>query len=155
MSRRPTATILKLIRGDAHPERLKDDKPKIDERPALPPGLELTDEEKQMFEWLLTHVYMPGVHGTADGPAFARIARMWVRAQTVDAKVQNQGMVMKNPRTNKPELQPYARISRDLWAALGIALEQIGATPAGRVKLAGPRAGRGAAGEPTSWDDIE
>ena len=152
MSRRPTATILKLIRGDLHPERHKNDKPKIDARPALPPGLTLSEQEQTMFDWLLTHVYVPGIHGTGDGPAFAKIARLWVRVNEADAKVAQFGMVMKNPRTTKPELQPYARLSRDLWQQLGIALAEIGATPAGRVKLAGPRAG---SGEPTSWDQIE
>jgi hypothetical protein len=154
MSKRPTATILKLIRGDPHTARLKDDKPKIDGKPQLPPGLVLSPAEHTMFNWLLDHVYVQGIHGTGDGPAFAKIARLWVRVNDADAKVQAFGMVMKSPRTGKPELQPYARLSRDLWQQLGIALAEVGATPAGRVKLAGPR-GSELPGEPTSWDDIE
>ena len=152
MSRRPTATILKLIRGDNHTERHKDDKPKIDGRPALPPGVTLSEPEVAMFEWLIVHVYVPGIHGTGDGPAFAKIARLWVRANECDAKVTQFGMVMRDPRSAKPELQPFMRLSRDLWKQLGIALAEVGATPAGRVKLAGPRV---APGEPTSWDQIE
>lgn len=151
MSRRPTATVLKMIRGDGHPERFKDDRPKIAGRPALPPGLVLSVDEATMFDWLLEHVALPGVHGTGDGPAFAKIARLWVRVNEADAKVAAQGMVMKSPK-GKPELQPYARLSRDLWQQLGIALAEIGATPAGRVKLAGPKT---PAGDPTSWDQIE
>ena len=152
MSRRPTATILKLIRGDPHVDRLKDDRPKIDARPMLPPGVILSPAEQTMFDWLLTHVYVPGIHGTGDGPAFAKISRLWVRVNEADAKVAQFGMVMKNPRTTKPELQPFARLSRDLWQQLGVALAEIGATPAGRVKLAGPRGPSN--GEPTSWDEI-
>ena len=152
MSRRPSATILKLIRGDAHPERHKDDKPKIDGKPIIPPGAQLNADESAMFEWLIDHVCVPGIHGTGDGPAFCKIARLWVRVNAADARIEQHGLVMKNPKNNKPELQPYTRLSRDLWQQLGIALAEVGATPAGRVKIAGPRTG---AGEPTSWDEIE
>lgn len=107
-----------------------------------------------MWDWLVKHVYVRGVHGTADGPAFARIARLWVRVNEADAKIAEHGLIMKNPTTTKPELQPYTRLSRDLWHQLGLALAEIGATPAGRVKLAGPR-GAGFPGEPTSWDEID
>lgn len=107
-----------------------------------------------MFDWLLAHVYMPGVHGTGDGPAFIRIARLWARANQADAKVEQFGMVMRNPRTAKPELQPYARLSRDLWHQLGIALADIGATPAGRVRVAGSRGAASTVAE-ADWESID
>jgi hypothetical protein len=152
MSRRPTATILKLIRGDAHPERHKDDRPKVAAMPSIPPGVVLSAEEQDMFNWLLENVALPGVHGTGDGGSFVKIAKLWVRVCEADRKCAQFGLVMKNPK-GKPELQPYARLSRDLWQQLGIAFAEIGATPAGRVKIAGPR-NPGAPGEATSWDEI-
>lgn len=152
MSRRPTATVLKLIRGDGHTERHKDDRPKIASMPVVPPGAVLNEAEQKMFDWLLENVAIPGVHGTADGGSFVKIAKLWVRACEADAKCAQFGLVMKNQK-GKPELQPYARLSRDLWQQLGIAFAEIGATPAGRVKIAGPRS-QGAVGEAASWDEI-
>jgi len=153
MSRRPTATILKLIQGDTHVARHRTDAPKINALPVLPPGCVLSTDEQAMWDYLMEHVVIPGVHGTGDGAAFAKIARAWANVNAVDAKVASQGMVMKSPK-GKPELNPNTRLSRDLWQQLGVALEQVGATPAGRVKIAGPR-GAAPAGEATSWDEID
>jgi len=152
MSRRPTATVLKLIRGDHHPERHKDDRPKIDDVPRVPPGAELNKDEREMFDWLLENVAMRGVHGTGDGGSFVKIAKLWVRVCEADRQCEKHGVVMKGPK-GKPELQPYARLSRDLWQQLGVAFAEIGATPAGRVPLAGKR-GTAASGDATSWDAI-
>jgi hypothetical protein len=153
MSRRPTATVLKLIRGDAHPERHKDDRPKIARLPLIPPGVVLTPPERAMFDWLIENVALPGVHGTGDGGSFVKIAKLWVRVCEADNKCAQYGLVMKGSK-GKPELQPYARLSRDLWQQLGIAFAEIGATPAGRVKIAGPKSA-GMPGEATSWDEIQ
>jgi len=151
--RRAVPTVLKLIRGTAASDDLKDDAPKIDGRPQLPPGTVLNADERAMWDYLMQNIYTPGVHGTGDGAAFVKVARLYVRANAADAKIEQFGMVMKNPSSMKPELQPYTRLSRDLWQQIGIALAEIGATPAGRVKLAGPRVG--APGDPTSWDQID
>lgn len=151
---RPRATILKLIQGDKNTDRHKADRPKIDDLPQLPPGTVLSDAERSMWDWCMANCVMPGIHGTSDGPSFVKIVRLWARLQQVDAKIAEFGMVMKNPKTTKPELQPYTRLSRDLWQQLSIALAEVGMTPAGRVKIAGPRSGAGI-GEPTSWDQIE
>lgn len=153
MSRRPTATILKLIKGDVHTARHRDDAPKVDAAPRVPPGGVLAPDELAMWDWLMEHVAIPGVHGTGDGAAFLKIARLWARVNAVDAKIAEKGLLMKSPR-GKPELQPYARLSRDLWQQLGIALAEVGATPAGRVKISGPRSA-GKTGEATSWDEID
>jgi len=153
MSRRPTATILKLIQGDTHVGRHRDDAPKINAAPSIPPGCVLTPEEKAMWDWCMEHVVISGVHGTGDGGGFVKIARLWARVNAVDAKLASQGLLMKSPK-GKPELQPYARLSRDLWQQLGLALAEVGATPAGRVRISGPR-GAVPAGEATSWDEID
>jgi hypothetical protein len=141
-----------MIRGEARPSRLKDDRPKIDAPPELPPGTVLSESERAMFDWLLRTVYVPGVHGASDGAAFVKVARLWPRLMEADAKIATHGMLMRDPRGNKVMLQPYTRLSRDLWRQLGIALAEIGATPAGRVKLAAPRSKQHAAAD---WDGIE
>lgn len=153
MARRPTATVLKLIRGDAHPERHRDDRPKINELPRVPPGAVLSDDERAMWDWLMENVVVPGVHGTGDGGSFVKICKLWVRVNQADEKCTKLGLVMRAP-SGKPELQPYARLSRDLWQQLGIALAEVGATPSGRVKISGPRV-QGLPGENTSWDEID
>ena len=153
MSRRPTATILKLIRGDTHVARHRTDAPKINTLPQIPPGAVLSPEERAMWDWCMEHVVVPGVHGSSDGGLFVKIVRLWTRVNEVDAKLAAQGLLMKSP-TGKPELSPNARHSRDLWQQLGIALAEVGATPAGRVPISGQRGGPGA-GQATSWDEID
>src|SRR5689334_14232713 len=120
---RPQATILRLIRGDQHRERMKSDEPKIGGPPEVPPGSELSPCEKAIWDWLLRTVYLPGCHGASDGAAFLRVTRLLARANEVDKKIREQGLVMKSPRTGKPEVQPYARLSRDLWAQLNSAFD--------------------------------
>jgi len=152
--RPPTATILKIIRGETRPSRLRDDRPKIARAPEMPPGTVLSEAETKMWDWMLEHVALENVHATCDGASFVKVARLWARCNEVDAKIAQFGMVMRDPHSGKPMLQPYTRLSRDLWRQLGIALGEIGATASGRVRLAGPRGPMGSR-DPSSWDDIE
>jgi hypothetical protein len=148
---RPTASVLKMIRRDEHTSRIKDDKPKHASAPSLPPGVCLTVAERQMFDWLIDHVYVPGVHGTGDGAAFVKVARLWARVNEADEKIREAGLVTKTGAHGKPELGAFARLSRDLWQALGMALADIGATPSGRVRIAAAR-DPGHGGD--SWDAV-
>jgi hypothetical protein len=142
-----------MFRDESHPERLKQDKPKIAAAPVLPPGTVLSVSEREMWEYLIAHVYVAGVHSTGDGPAFVKVARLWSRVNEADDKVRQFGMVMKGGGANsKLELQPFTRLSRDLWQQLGIALAEIGATPSGRVRIAAPM---GETHGGNSWDDID
>ena len=152
--RRPTPTLVKLIRGTAQPCRLRDDRPRVAAPPQVPPGTVLSGPERLMFDWLLEHVALPGVHGSGDGPAFVKAARLWARVQECDAKIVELGLVATDPKTKRQSLRPYTRLSRDLWRHVGIAFAEIGATPAGRVKLAGPRSSGPTSG-PTAWDEID
>jgi hypothetical protein len=150
---RPQASILKLIRGDRHTERLKADRPKCDNPPEVPPGSELTAAEREVWDWLVRVVYVPGCHGASDGAAFLRVARLLSRANEVDRKIRELGLVLISPHTGKPELQPYTRLSRDLWNQLGVACNDLGMTPGARVRLAGPlNPGRSGDGD---WDDLD
>jgi hypothetical protein len=150
---RPTATVLKLIRGESKPYRLKNDRPKLATPPEPPPDARLTEAEQRQWDYLIRTVYVPGVHGASDGAAFLKVARLLVRVNLCDAKIEQFGLVMKDPKTGRPTLQPYTRLSRDLWRQIGLALAEIGATPAGRVKIAGPRSEE--PWDTTSWNEIE
>lgn len=150
---RPQSSVLKLIRGDGHTDRIKDDKPKHASAPALPPGVCLSVAEKQMWEWLIDHVYVAGIHGTGDGAAFVKIARLWARANEADEKIRENGILTSTGTGGKLELHACIRLSRDLWQALGIALAEIGATPSGRVRIAAARGGGGNDGD--SWAGLD
>ena len=76
--RKGTATILKLIRGGVQPCRRRDDRPVVEGIPLLPPGTVLTADERAVWDYLLANVYVPRVHGTADGAAFLKVARLLV-----------------------------------------------------------------------------
>lgn len=149
---RPQPTVLRLLRGDRHSERFRNDRPKINDVPCVPPGVILTPDEQAMWAWLLEHVYQPGIHATADGAIFTKICRLWARVNQADAKCEKLGCVMRGPK-GKPELQPFVRLSRDLWQQLGVALTEAGATPGGRAKVAGPRV-TSAPNDAASWDSI-
>lgn len=150
---RPQATILRLIRGDKHRERFKSDMPKVVGPPEVPPGFELSPSEREIWDWLLRTVYLPGCHGASDGAAFLRVTRLLARANEVDKKIREQGLIMKSPRTGKPEVQPYARLSRDLWAQLNSAFDAIGMTPGSRVNLSGPYKRESTSAG--AWDEID
>jgi P27 family predicted phage terminase small subunit len=148
-----TPTILKLIRGTDRPGTLRDDVPQVDAPPRLPPGVILSPDERAMWDWLLENLYLPGVHGAGDGPIFVKCARLWCRALAADQKIEQHGAVMKGAQ-GKPMAQPYVKISRDAWTALGTALVEIGGSPVSRVKLAAPRSAL-ASGDAASWSEID
>jgi hypothetical protein len=143
-----------LIHGEGRADRLRDDKPTIAAVPLLPPGVSLTVAESQMWDYLIANVYQVGVHGTGDGAAFLKVARLWARVNEIDEQLRLAGVLIdpapKSPTSHKV-LHPLARLSRDLWQQLGTALADIGATPSGRVRLAGPRRG----GDGDSWGTFE
>lgn len=147
---RPKPSLLRVIHGDKHTERLKNDKPKFAAPPEPPPGTILTEPEQQMWDWLIHHVYTPGVHASGDGGMFLKVCRLWARVMEADAKVVELGLTATN-RLGKLEVSAHTRLSRDLWQQLGVALAEIGATPSGRVKLAAPPDD----GEGASWSSID
>ena len=118
----------------------------------MPPGSDLSPPEREIWDWLIRTVYVPGCHGASDGAAFLRVTRLLARANEVDKKIRDQGLVMKSPRTGKPEVQPYSRLSIGLWAQLSSAFDAIGMTPGARVRISGPLTKNSI--DPGSWDDI-
>jgi len=143
-------TILKLITGENRPGRLHDDKPKQDGKPTPPPGTVLSEPEQRMFDWLLETVAVPGIHGTGDGAAFVKLCRIYVRVCDVDAKLAEFALREKLTEEEQKERMRWYRLSRDLWQQIGASLSEVGATPSGRAKLAGPRSPGGV----SSWDQI-
>lgn len=82
-------------------------------------------------------VNMPGVHGASDGSLFLKCVRLLVRVNEADEEIAQHGLLMRDPRTNRAMLQPFTRLSRDLWKQLGIARRGSCNTLGGRVIVAG------------------
>jgi P27 family predicted phage terminase small subunit len=144
---------LKLLVGERRASRLRDDRPKINELPRVPPGIQLAPDERAMWDYLMETIVVPGVHGAGDGGTFAMICKTWARYVQCCAKIEKFGLVMKSP-SGKPEVQPYARMARDLEAQLRLALADIGATPGGRARIAGPHS-TVRPRDPTAWDEFD
>lgn len=146
VGRKARPTLLKLISGSAQPCRMRDDKPKHADPPTLPPGVELTPAERAMFAWLLEHVAVPGVHGTGDGAAFVNCARTWAQANEVDALIRARGGVSGRDETLK-----LLRLSATLRKEVRTTLAEIGGTPSGRQKTAGPKSKGAGEDAASSW----
>src|SRR5262245_17938035 len=138
-------TLLKLIAGNTQASRLRDDKPKHDGLPEVPPGTVLTRAEQRMFDWLLEHVAVKGVHGTGDGAAFVGIARLWSRLEDVD------NAIARQVNLDPGERRSLLSLSSRLWNQVRAALSEVGGTPAGRYRTSGPRV----SGDSSSWDNIK
>jgi hypothetical protein len=80
--RKPTPTWLKLISGggDCHRERLRDDKPKTDAPRACRQRRLSPRTSNRCGAWLLEHIYIPHVHGSADALLFTKTCKLWARA---------------------------------------------------------------------------
>jgi hypothetical protein len=140
---KPKATVLRLIAGDKNRERFRDDRPQVEGLPELPADYKLTPLERRLFRWLLSKIYVPGVHGPADGPYFARLARLQARGLEADQRAAKSRGKLK---------MQWIRIANEIAKQVGAALSDVGASPSGRVRLAARRSGRASA--PSSWDDV-
>src|SRR5215510_6667101 len=108
-----TPTLLKLIQGTDKASTRRDEVP-VTGRPSPLPWLELNETERRVFDWLIEQCAIQSVHGLPDSYLFARLARLIVQQQAAEDKVRAFGAVMKHPKSGKPEVQPYARVARDL-----------------------------------------
>jgi len=149
----PKASILKLIAGETRRSHLRDDRPKLNELPRVPPGVVLSPEEKAIWDHLMETIVVPGCHGAGDGAAFVQICKLQARVNLADEKCSRLGLVMKSP-SGRPEWQPYARASERLWQLLRLAYADVGGSPGARAKIAGPRV-QGQPGDANSWDEID
>jgi phage terminase small subunit len=148
---RPKPTLLRLIAGDQHRERLRADAPPDPQRrPELPPIVELSPAELRAWRWLLRNVYDPRLHDVADSALFVSAARLLVRCATADHELNESGLVMRNPRTNQPMPNPYVRISTIAHNQLRLLLAELGSSPSARYRCAPPRG----VGRASDWDDI-
>lgn len=144
-------TILKLIAGAAHPERFRDDVRTPPAAPVLPPGVELSEQEKQLWDWLTAHATI--AHTSVDGLALLNLVRLASRALTLDAKISEQGVLMRDPqRKRPPTLSPYARHSLALRREVRLGCADLGLTPPARWRCGAPYAPRSDAS--SDWDAI-
>lgn len=135
--RQAMPSVLRLIRGTAAPGTAEDrgDRPAVAGRPALPPGVRLSDKEREVWDWLMQHVYTPGAHGTGDGMAFLLAVRAWLRWQDAESKTAQLGAYTQ--RDGVMREAPWSKLARDSAVEYRRALSEIGATPSGRVKSSG------------------
>jgi P27 family predicted phage terminase small subunit len=133
--RKGLPSAIKQLRA-AHPSDIEgNDAPKLSGAPVLPPGVELSERERDLWEWLLVHVYNPAVHGTCDGLVFLATVRLWSRVVEADDRCRTLGTIQRTPSGRIIE-PPWARVSRELWRELRSSLTDLGASPVGRVRLA-------------------
>jgi hypothetical protein len=148
---KPRATILRLIAADQHRERLRADAPADPtSRPELPPGVKLSQPERAAWDWLLANVFREHVHGVEDSPLFVSCARLMVRAAIADERLNDGGLIMRNPKTNQPLPNPYVRISTVAHNQLRLLLSELGGSPTARYRYAPPRSD----GRVSEWDSI-
>lgn len=150
-----TATVLKLHTGSA-----RHDASKLRDDAATNPGgtpealdwLDLDPEEKAAFNWLVQYATLKSVHSHADSLLIAKLAKQIVASQKIDATLRQYGPVMKNPRTQKPELMPYFYAAKSLHEQIRTLMSELGMTPIARLKFAPPLAATPPGAK--SWDDI-
>ena len=151
---KPKPTAFKLIAGTYRADR---DGARADVRvpgtvAVLAPLAPLSDLEQRYFDHYRTHA-VPGAHGAVDSHLFTQIARVAARLDDADDKVTRFGMVMKHPKTGRPEIQPYQQAAMQLRDQLRKLLSEAGLTPSSRTRL------HGATGDDTppggTWDDID
>jgi P27 family predicted phage terminase small subunit len=151
-----SATILKILNGsvDTDKARARDDQ-KVTPRgkPKRPGWAKLSKEEAEIFDYLMDEFVLPGVHGSPDGALMVELARTWVAYNKAMQKVSDFGMVMKQPESGKPVLQPYFRASQTLYDRMRRIMNDLGFTPVSRLRLAPPLTGR--ENGPSNWDEID
>ena len=143
-----TPTLLKLVKGTDQAHTRREEIP-VTGTPGPLPWLELNATERRVFDWLVARCAVATFHGEHDSYLFTRLARLIVQQQIAEDKVREYGAVMKHPRSGKPEVQPYARVARDLGEQIRLLMGELGITPIGRLKFAAPKSDG-----PTNWDDI-
>jgi phage terminase small subunit len=81
------------------------------------------------------------------------LAKTWAAYNKAMQKVADFGMVMKQPGSGKPVLQPYFSASQTLYSRMRHIMNDLGFTPTSRLRLAPPLTGR--ENGPSSWDEID
>jgi len=159
MGRPRESVVLKLLNGSAqrNPGRLRDDSkvaPK-DRTPALPDGLleAVPHAVRDRYRWLVKEFVLPVAHGRPDGIAILTLTQTMIDRDVAAAKVAEFGQVMKHPRTNKPMVQPYFTTLMMLNESVRRQMNELGFTPASRLRHAPP--GAPGAPDPSGWDEID
>ena len=154
MARERTATVLKILRGSARLETTRDEEAvQTNARPVFPLLAEADADERKMFEWMVDTYYIPCAHAAKDGQQFLQLAKCAVRMQRLEAQVKKFGEVIKDPKTGRPMRSPFA-VARDATATeLRKLMQDLGATPASRLKFAPPVVGKAKSAQ--RWDAFD
>lgn len=151
-----TATVLKILNGSVrtHPDRVRNDAAvRTPGKPEIIEWVDLNDDERRVFDYLMEHGMLPAIHTRVDSLQICALCRAIVQRDLAAAKVKEFGQVMKHPVSGKPLAQPYFQTWMQLNEAVRRMMSELSLTPQGRLRHAPPADGN--LHEPTSWDQIE
>lgn len=157
MGRPRTATVVKLLTGTTqrHPELIRDETvTHPGGTPQAYPWLDLSTEEQSVFDWLVANATLKQVHARADSLLIAKLAKVIVQSMKAERKLAEFGPIMKNPRTTKPELQPYYYAVRQMNTQIRQLMSELGMTPIARLRFAPPMP-TSSGPNASSWGDID
>lgn len=143
--RTPKPSVLRLLQGSINPNTVEDrgDRPKIMGHPQVPPGVTLSEKEKLVWDFLIEHLFVPGVHGTGDGIVWLNAVRLYLRALDADEKVNTMGTLVRD-NSGRLRRAPWVEMSQAAWNATARAISELGGTPVGRARVTGaPPTGSG------------
>jgi len=155
MGRPRTSNVLKLLHGTAqrNPQRLRDEASVTPRgKPVLPPWIVLSAEAKEIFDWLMEHAIVPGVHARPDGVMLAMLAKEFCIDNKAMNSIEGVGVLMRD-KAGQPCTQPYWRVHRDASDKIVKLMNELGISPQGRLRLAPPKAGGPL--NVASWDDLD
>jgi len=143
--RQPQPSVLRILSGHVVSGHSEDrgERARVALHPDLPPGVTLTAQEKEVWDYLVKYVFTTGAHGPGDGMAFLHCVRLYLRALDADAQTARLGTLVRLDGGRVREA-PWVRMSRESWSELRRALSEIGGTPAGRARVQLPASGSGA-----------
>jgi phage terminase small subunit len=93
-----------------------------------------------------------GVHGRPDGMLMVRLVRRVVRVRSLEAKVAQLGMVVRHPVSGKPMQSPFYTALVLEEAEMRRLMNELGFSPAGRLRFAPPSSARKTEG---SWEAFD
>jgi hypothetical protein len=152
-----TSAVLKILNGSAsvNSARVRDDA-KATPTARLdgpPPHVRLSVKERRVFDWFVANGAMPAVHRSTDAALLCALARCSVALEVAHAKVLADGMVIRSSASGLPRINPHAYAERKLTDEMRGLLNELGMTPAGRLRCAPAMTDR-TSPDAAEWDAI-
>lgn len=116
--------------------------------PQVPEFLDLTDEARRVFDYLVATCVVPQAHGTADGLLLAQLARAVADAEGMRRSIDELGYMTRNYNTGRMEVNPLVAELRAVDKQILRLYADLGLSPTARLRLAPPKSE-----QPSLWDD--